>query len=345
MCRRSRNIAHRLFFNLLFFSVFLGFVSCSEEEGFEKEKQIVVLFSPTGLGDVGYNDQIMRGVQSVHYSRGDAQMHLISPASMEEAGVIFDDWMKSDASNSQQTLMVLASADYGPFLAERLQGTKAEREGKDILLFETPNDDNLDVYSFQIEMYGASYLAGAMVGESGIENALALLSNPIDKVIAAAGDGFMDGYEQTTGRIATMEYLHDDWHGYVMSQEAYEMMPELSQKYQFIFPVAGGTNLGIYRYLRENPDGPLVAGMDVDQSAYSSRIVGSVVKHIDILVANYLNAWIDGKPLERKCSYGLESGYIDWVLAPAYQSAYGALVEKYRQQAINKEREYAPLVE
>lgn len=304
------------------------------------DKQIVVLYSPTGLGDNGYNDLIVKGVQTVYKTRKDARMELIAPKSMDEAETLIDRWLSATDTGVKQ-LLVLASADYYALAREKFaQGNYCNTQ-REVLLFESPNEDHLPIITFNAEMYGASYLAGAMVAEAGVERALALLSNPADAVIRRAGDGFMDGYAAVSGKVADISYMHDDWHGYVMSQEAYEMMPELSASYDFIFPVAGGTSKGIFRYLREHPEGPMTAGMDVDQSIYSSRVVGSVVKHIDRLVEYYLNAWIDGSALPQDSNYGLESGYMDWLLAPAYLPSFGPLVEKHRATAISKEKEYA----
>lgn len=41
----------------------------------------------------------------------------------------------------------------------------------------------------------------------------------------------------------------------------------------------------------------LVAGMDVDCSAFSGRIPFSVVIHIDRIIENYLTDWIAGKDI------------------------------------------------
>lgn len=316
--------------------------SCQQDEAEEMatDKQIVVLYSPTGLGDNGYNDLIVKGVQTVYKTRKDARMELIAPKSMDDAVTLIDRWLSATDTGAKQ-LLVLASADYYALAREKFaQGNYCNTQ-REVLLFESPNEDHLPIITFNAEMYGASYLAGAMVAEAGVERALALLSNPADAVIRRAGDGFMDGYAAVSGQEADISYMHNDWHGYVMSQEAYEMMPELSASYDFIFPVAGGTSKGIFRYLREHPEGPMTAGMDVDQSIYSSRVVGSVVKHIDRLVEYYLNAWIDGSALPQDGNYGLESGYMDWQLAPSYLPSFGPLVEKHRATAISKEKEYA----
>ena len=329
-----------LFCCLLVFAAMLC-SSCSQEEteASAKDRQIVVLYSPTGLGDNGYNDLIVKGVQTVYKNSRGARMELVAPKSMDDAEVFIDRWLAAGQGASHQ-LLVLASADYYALAKRKFsQGSYAGSQ-KEVLLFESPNEDAMPILTFNVEMYGASYLAGTMVAEAGMERVLALLSNPADAVIRRAGDGFMDGYASVAHRDADISYMHEDWHGYVMSQEAYEMMPELSGRYDFIFPVAGGTSKGIFRYLRENPDGPMTAGMDVDQSIYSNRVAGSVVKHIDRLIVYYLNTWIDGEPLPQNRNWGLESGYIDWLLSPGFVAAYGSMVERNRASAIEEEKKY-----
>ena len=74
-----------------------------------------------------------------------------------------------------------------------------------------------------------------------------------------------------------MEYLADDWTGYVSASLAYRKMSDWAVDYDFIFPVAGGSNAGIYRYSREFEVSPYLAGMDIDQSSLSNRITGSVI--------------------------------------------------------------------
>lgn len=335
------NIIHTHIYTCLLVFAALLCSSCQQDEAEDMatDKQIVVLYSPTGLGDNGYNDLIVKGVQTVYKIRQEAQMELIAPKSMDDAETLIDRWL-SVTDNGAKQLLVLASADYYALAREKFaQGNYCNTQ-REVLLFESPNEDHLPIITFNAEMYGASYLAGAMVAEAGMERALALLSNPADAVIRRAGDGFMDGYAAVSAKKADISYMHDDWHGYVMSQEAYEMMPELSARYDFIFPVAGGTSKGIFRYLREHPEGPMTAGMDVDQSIYSSRVVGSVVKHIDRLVEYYLNTWIDGSALPQDCNYGLESGYMDWQLAPGYQAAFGSIVERNRSLAVEQEKKY-----
>ena len=117
-------------------------------------------------------------------------------------------------------------------------------------------------------------------------------------------------------------------------------MSEWAKNYGFIFPVAGGSNAGLYRYSREYADSPLLAGMDTDQSSLSTKITGSVIKEIDRLIFVYLTQWCETGTMPREGLYGLESDYTDFVLSPLYADEFRDLMEETRPQAISKEKEY-----
>ena len=137
-----------------------------------------------------------------------------------------------------------------------------------------------------------------------------------------------------------MEYLADDWTGYVSASLAYRKMSDWAVTYDFIFPVAGGSNAGIYRYSREFEVSPYLAGMDIDQSSLSNRITGSVIKHIDQLIYRYLTEWVVTGDMPENQLYGLESGYADWLVAPRYVNDFSSLVNGMRPQAMIFEKEY-----
>lgn len=306
----------------------------SETPQTQAQKLVIALFSPGGLGDRGYNDQILYGLQTVHKERTDCAMLLESPETIEEAERIFSDWLVRKSSGIP-CLFILASVEYEEMAIRVLEQQKADMTNKAILLFET--DTVLpypQVYTFRINMYGAAYLAGITAAAMDMQTPLVMLGSESDRAIRYASDGFIDGYHGQTDRTADLDFFAPDWHGFAMSQAAYERMPELSAEHDFIFPVAGGTNLGIYRYLREHPDGPYVAGMDIDQSPFCNNIVGCLIKHIDLLVEDGVRGWLDA-PLgsQMHMTFGLESGYVDWQLSERFRE-YAPIVEQYRAEAI-----------
>ena len=60
--------------------------------------QIVFLFSPSGLGDMSYNDCILEGVQKFKMEHKEIDIYIYSPESLLEAEKIFSDWLKRPES-------------------------------------------------------------------------------------------------------------------------------------------------------------------------------------------------------------------------------------------------------
>lgn len=337
---RFRHIILQQLYKFLPILLVLAFSSSCADENDEPQMpeitpQVIFLFSPGGLGDMSYNDCILEGVQRFKKENPHVDVFLYSPDKFKESERIFNDWLARPGSNIP-VLFVFASSDYDDLVAEATSGISLA-QNKKILVFESRREFGKSVSSFQISMYGASYLAGvtaASISDNKNE-ALIVLANPTDSPISLAKEGFIAGY----GKECTVEYLADDWTGYISASLAYKRMSEWGPRYNFIFPVAGGSNSGIYRYSREYTECPYLAGMDIDQSYLSNRITGCVVKHIDQLVYNYLNEWLNTGNLPLSEVYGLESGYIDWQLSPAFHSRFEDIVEFHRQEAINMEKE------
>lgn len=257
-------------------------LSHSDEPEPEPERptpQIIFLFSPGGLGDMSYNDCILKGIQLFKNDNSDIDIYIYSPNSLEESERIFSDWLKRPESNIP-VLFALASSDYEP-MAEKYLSELTLTPNKSILLFESLKEyADPNIHTFQISMYGASYLAGVTAAQcAGDKKSLVVLANNSDGPISVSRDGFLAGY----GAECDIEYLADDWTGYVSAPLAYQKMSTWALDYGFIFPVAGGSNSGIYRYSREFEASPFLAGMDIDQSSLSTKITGSVIKNIDVL--------------------------------------------------------------
>lgn len=331
----------------------LGFVllsSCSSDNDepdvpLGPTPQIIVLYGPGGLGDQGYNDCILAGIQNFKKAHhDDVDMYQYSPGSIEEAGRLLSDWLYLPGSDIP-ALFIAGSNDYEQLVTDALK-VRSLTPNKRLLLFESDNEEGLPITTFRLSMYGASYLAGATAaaylkernaGTDSKKDALILLAHQGDKTIAKAGNGFRDGFKDSGVEAeAFTEYLAEDWTGYVSAQVAYQRMSDWAGNYDFIFPVAGGSNQGIYRYTREYADSPLTAGMDIDQSGLSRNITGSVIKHINQLVYNYMETWLVTGELPESAVFGLESGYTDWLLSP-YFTQYQPIVDAARGEAIREE--------
>ncbi|MDR2894586.1 MAG: hypothetical protein LBU97_03910 [Alistipes sp.] len=329
--------------------------------------QVTVLFSPGGVGDRGYNDQILRGVLQAE-KEGGFDLRILMPSSPGEAERLFTDWLdgregksssagpsgksagKSGSSggkggsanntpgpnNTPGDLFILAGNDYEPMALEHL--TARPSGGREVLLFET-RAQNLPATTFSITMYGACYLAGC-AAVALADSATVVCGNSTDTVVREGADGFVDGFTANGGAGADIRYLADTWVGYASPELAYALAAELADSTPYIFPIAGGSNQGIYRYTRENPGRIHTAGMDTEQSDFSTGITFSVVKHIDRLMADYIGEWVTEGTLPPSRVYGMESGYIDVVPAPGYTDICGPIIESRRGEAIAKEMDH-----
>lgn len=322
---------------LLLVLVFSG-ISCSKERTETTpppEKRITVVFSPGGIGDMGYNDLIYAGFQRLRIRFRDIPFVFHYPDSVPQAEALLTAWLDRENSCPQE-LFVLAGSDYEQMLGDVYRSRSAEDDAGtgDILLFESRNPESLPVYTLRISTYGASYLAGiTAAAQCGDRPALAVAANPYDRPVLSAVDGFLDGWASAAVEPADTVCMAPDWTGFIRKEEAYRKMYKWSKQYGFIFPVAGGTNQGIYKFLRENPHWTRTAGMDVDQAYLCTSIIGSVLKHIDSLVCHTVSEWIETGAIAARPFYGLSDGYAEW-FTPA------AVREEDIAEAVKLENEY-----
>lgn len=314
----------------------MALTSCNKSHEIDSlfSDQVIVLLAPGGVGDMAYNDQILRGVQTAKKNK-DFRLLISSPNSIDEAEKIFKDWLNMNTAETK-SLFVLAGNEYEEMAVRHLSADKYQ--GKEVLLFETRTKIS-SAYTFSITMYGAGYLAGG-VATIFTDRAAVLCANSNDHAVNEGGDGFAKGFTENGGLEAPMFYLSDSWQGYSMPEAAYLKAAELAPQYRYIFPMAGGSNMGIYRYAREYPYGFFTAGIDVDQSILSTQITYSIVKHIDRLMVDYLTLWLDGKSLPKNKVYGMQSGYIDVVVSSHYKQACVNKLDALRPTAIKREEEH-----
>lgn len=305
-------------------------------------RKILVLFSPNGLGDNGYNDQVLRGI--VRYANSDkgadVEVDYYNPMSLDDGVRIIDEW-RDTTFEEGSSLLVLASAIYKDTLMSRLQKSPLDVSRRKVLMFETDKVALTGVSTFSLSTYGTAYMAGALAGEMSFSPLIAL-ANPSDKAIRMAADGFREGYAAYHDNAETVDVIHlsDTDAGYAMADSVYRLMYDWGMRYNFIFPVMGGSNMGVFRYMREYPRGLYTVGTDVDQSHLCNQMVGSMVKHIDRVVEEYLTRWAVGEELPKHMVYGLESGYVDWQPSYNFEGMFDDVLSRARVEAIAKEQNY-----
>ena len=321
--------------------------SCSDSKDnaadiFDTAPIITLVTSTSGAGDNGYNDGIITGVMNF-YEKNDVRLSLVHPGSLDEARTVLQSWINND--NAERQLLILASSEY----EQILRGDTLKLGGnKDILLFESDHVPN--VSTFRIQRYGASFLAGCIASPHA--EATIIGAHPNEPIITDAIKGFTDGYEKYNTAKVNIIYLADDYSGFAMPDSAYRLAGTLGNS--FIYPLAGGSNNGIYKYSREEPfELMLVAGMDADCSAYSNRIPFSVIIRTDKIIGNYLNMWLSTQEMPHHIVYGLESGYIDILVSPLFNEMsyiwedyylnpdyWKDAYDSYKEEALKREKEY-----
>ena len=333
--------------------------SCTDRDGdtaetFNESLSVTLVTSLNGAGDNGYNDLILSGVLRFYQEQENVNLSLVRPHNIEEAESFLASWMEKESDVRE--LLILGSNDYELMVREK---DVELDEQKTILLFESEAIPNVN--TIRIQRYGVSYLAGCIVAPEGCATIIAAM--PDEPILMDAISGFSDGFNAyynednvedsyyfSTG-LDTI-YLANDNTGYAMPDSTYRLVNEINNG--FIYPLAGGSNNGIYKSIRDNHFALTMAiGMDADCSAHGKSIPFSVIIRTDKLIEDYLTMWVDGKELPSHSSYGLEDGYTDIVISPYFydmnmqwkpyyekENYWEDAYYKYKEEAIEKESEY-----
>lgn len=247
---------------------------------------ITVITPLSGLGDNGYNDEALAGVMDVASASG-LEVSLLRPKTLEQAEEYVRRW--SEDENNNRRLLVLPDAEYATLLSYvQLSDVKS------VLLFENDGKDvPSGVATFRIARYGTGYLSGCLA--KGSEIVHVIKGKKGDKTAEEAVSGFEDGYKKhrPDGSIVNHS-LSDTFAGWSMPDEAYRIAGEYQD--DFFFPLAKGSNAGVYKFSRESPFVlMLIAGMDVDCSLFSKRVPFSVVIDVRSAVKVTCRAGMPGK--------------------------------------------------
>ena len=344
---------------LIYFFVLAVSSSCSDRDGdtaktFNESLSVTLVTSLNGAGDNGYNDLILSGALKFYQEHENVTLSLVWPHDIAEADEMLTSWISKESEERQ--LLILGSNEYEQMVREK----EIELDGnKTILLFESEAIQGVN--TVRIQRYGISYLAGCIVAPEGCATIVAAL--PDDPILTDAISGFSDGFNKyyneedvensyyfSTG-LDTI-YLANDYTGYAMPDSTYRLATEINNG--FIYPLAGGSNNGIYKSVRDNHFAlAMVIGMDADCSAHGKSIPFSVVIRTDKLVESYLTMWTDGEELPSHSSYGLEDGYTDIIISPYFydmniqwksyyeeENYWEKAYYMYKGEAIEKEMEY-----
>ena len=312
---------------------------CEKEEAVDANaRRVEVVLSPGGVGDQGYNDKILRGLQLAAAQYGFTLAFHI-PKEKRQAEDIYEAWRNSQPGEGcERSLFVFSGSEY-EYLLDSLPLPQDER--KDVLMFETDRQVE-GVYTFNVGCYAASYLAGATsVLDTGGEEqkALVIAANPHDKQVKRAVDGYRDGYLAAGGDGCDVHYLSEEPDGgYRMQDEVYKFCMANDGNYMYYFSAAGASNKGMYRFSREAYN--FAVGMDDDMGLFSSFISMSVVKHMDRVVFDVIGDLLNNRKIPYHQAFTYTSGYEELVFSPEVTEDWFLDISEIKKRIVEIEQRY-----
>ena len=355
------NDMKKLFFYIVPLCCVLALSACSSDddgptggvEGLARLATVTLMATPNGLGDNGYNDAAAEGVFAFASETG-TRLRLLLPKDEAEAERMYRQWLAENAVQDSAVL-ILGSSVYETIA--RSNRATLSGKGSRVLLFES--DAEIDgVSSVIISRYGVSWLAGAM--SQGFD-ALVLTATPGITLLEESVAGFQEARAVYGGEFeerpcqTTVHYLAEGASGFAMPDSAYRYIARraasVSYYDEMIFPLLGGSEAGVLRYLNDNEfTTALMVGMDVDQTGQSSRIPFSVVIRIGDVLKQYLADWLAGREWPARQRLGMRDGAADIVITPNFAQhltiwddryndpdTFQRLYEKYKDEAMEKE--------
>ena len=352
----------RKFTTLMLAVVVLLLTACSKDDEMgtvdapKGVATVTFLVTPNGLGDNGYNDAAAEGIFAFAGATG-TRMRLLLPENEAEAEEMYRQWL-TDNAEKDSAVMILGNSAYES-IAQSNHATLSGK-GSRVLLFES--EAAIDgVSTVLVSRYGVSWLAGAM--SQGFD-ALILAATKGVPTLEESIAGFKEAREAYAGEYdgllckTTLHYLADGEAGFAMPDSAYRYIAwraaSVSSYDEMIFPLLGGSEAGVLRYLNDNEfTTALMVGMDVDQTGQSSRIPFSVVIRIGDVLKQYLNDWLAGREWPARQRLGMKDGATDIVVTPRFKQhmtiwdnryndpdTFPRLYNQYKEEAIGKEEEH-----
>lgn len=302
-------------------------------------KTVCLLFSSNGLGDASYNDQILSAVSRYVFARDGMRLDYLSPKNFEEGDEYFSRWLET-ATDKDNSVMVLTDNAYESLLEKCKERIDPQRHC--ILQLDSRRND-LPAHTSYIRYFGVCYWAARMQSTfTGPQAESAIIkANSRNIVLNEMEVGFCRGVEDAGSRVWFCWVLDPDGNGgFDLPQTAYWLVGEVPRSISTVYAIAGGSNMGVFRFTREFPGIIWVPGIDTDQSALSRDVPFSLLKHTDRLLMEYITRWDIGEPQPASpCVVGLAEGYTDLVISEDYRAWYADYL-KFKETAIEKESAY-----
>ena len=304
---------------------------------------VTVIYGPNSLGDRSYCDKIYRGIEASATKHGIRTLQLM-PESTEQ-GLAYLEMMFQQMENAQDSvrrLFITPSPVYDEFI--RKNNRRLENNpNADLLYMETTTQLEGKGSTFYIDYYGAMYMAGCLSRYSiNFDLLLLVLANPYTQSVVEAGEGFVDGYNDTTDsrweKPLYIRYLSDEPGGgfQLADTTALRIYQEAADGEDdvCVVPVCGGAMNAFYRIL------PLLSHyicIDDYISLKDPFHFANVIKHIDRVLDDYIEKWLNAT-MPKHQTFGLADGGTEFVPGGNF-GIKDRVVDSVRQVAIRKEGE------
>lgn len=328
---------------LNYFAVFIviSLTSCTKDVDYEYIDQspiVAVLFSPNGLGDLSFSDNIYRGAEEAAAQYG-VRIQILEPGTIEEGEEYLRLMYKASSIDSVKHLCIVSDATYADIIkkhTEMIPNTPSNQ-----MLFLDVREISEKAHTVYLPFYGALYEAGCLAQSMDDVNNVAIFSaNNYMPSLVDGVKGFTDGLHSEGDKKLNTYYMGTGIEGFSMADTLYNVSYRIDSVFDMVVPLCGGSVQGLLRYNREHPKSFYTVGIDADMSGYTKRVPFSCLKRMDKVITHCIGQWLSDEGLPHQQTLGLEEGFTEVSIPDEYQPLLKTKLEKIHQNAIQKEKEY-----
>lgn len=237
----------------------------------EKEYNIGVLLSDTGLGDESFNDSAFRGLEKAR----------------DELGILFD-YREAPDGDFETPLEELTQQGndlvigLGFSVQEAIEKTAEKYPDQEFLLIDGVSELE-NVTSITFKEHEGSFLVGMVAAMASKSQKLGMIGGADVPVIHRFEKGFRQGAQYINPKIYITNEYANNFGDAQLGREIADK--QIKSGVDFIYPAAGFTGVGAIQAAQDNKI--FTAGVDSDQYFVAEKaVVTSMMKNIDVAVFN-----------------------------------------------------------
>ncbi|MGD7023226.1 BMP family lipoprotein [Rossellomorea vietnamensis] len=259
-----------LFIPLIIAVLFIaGCSGTTTSKKIEKEYNIGVLLSDTGLGDESFNDSAFRGLEKAR----------------DELGILFD-YREAPDGDFETPLEELTQQGndlvigLGFSVQEAIEKTAEKYPDQEFLLIDGVSELE-NVTSITFKEHEGSFLVGMVAAMASKSQKLGIIGGADVPVIHRFEKGFRQGAQYINPKINITNEYANTFSDAQLGREIAEK--QIKSGIDFIYPAAGFTGVGAIQAAQDNK--VFTAGVDSDQYFVAEKaVVTSMMKNIDVAV-------------------------------------------------------------